>query len=682
MAGQLGFQLPDAFVGDIQPAEAVEQRLQEAARAGGEIRVGAARRFGQHAKGRHLVGQIRFGKQAVSLVGVAEAGVQQAQVGKAHGRPVGIHLGFVIVHVLAYLRRVGGLFQRVGQQRHIGLLDGLAVVGGVFAGHAVVQFQNHQSGGHFGPFRVGGDAHFAGGLGGIAQHLAGHAIGKGVVVHVFGIFVGTHHIDDVVLAIAAAFGAAGPEIGHFLQHRPAAFSQPGLVFGHLVVFPERPAHVARDVVLERPGQSPDRRGFLPFVVRFPREHRPFVAVAERIVFGRFQPLETVFEQRFRDFGVQQQQRRVHPQFGVPEHVSVVAQARQAHRRQAVSGAFAGKRIEVVQRKMHVALHVGIAVQHNVALPEFVPGFGVAFFQAGGAFKRGKNREPFGLVVRVGHVFGGSGGADHGEAVSLSGFHVDGEFEAVRAVIPFLVDQGGFLAARLIEDEAVGCGHRVLARRTFRHRGQQRDQRMRTVYQVVEILHVAQHIRGRKHAVRRDGNVFLGGDFHFQQGRMRQMAQGHHGLLHRNLVGVVKRGRQRGGLHIEGLGIIKDTVFPEPDAVHFQVHVGKIEGFHDVRHASPPVSVKRAVEHHVLDLQRFRRRYNTDHAVGHGHAVVVVGVYFGGLHVPHGVGDILRRHKCGLHEKEHKTGKEQVCFLNHGKKQLNDFGYSKIGRING
>jgi hypothetical protein len=83
---------------------------------------------------------------------------------------------------------------------------------------------------------------------------------------------------------------------------------------------------------------------------------------------RSQALVAVFEHRPGNARLECQQRREHPQFGVPEHVAVVAQPGQAHRREAVRGAFARERIQVIELQAYLALRLGIALDDDVAMP--------------------------------------------------------------------------------------------------------------------------------------------------------------------------------------------------------------------------------------------------------------------------------------------------------------------------
>ncbi len=216
--------------------------------------------------------------------------------------------------------------QRVGQQVGVGLLDGHAVISCVLARGAVGKGQDRDVGGHLFPVRIGREAQRARRRRGIAQHGDRHAVGVGIVVDILLPLVGTDDVVDFVAAWPLALDPAGPEVGHFLEHRIAARAQPLAVMRDQVVLPEGPADAAADVLLERSRQRPHRRTFLALAGRLPREHRALVAVAEGILPGRVQPSIAVFQHRARQFWLQGQQRTEHPHVGIPEDVAVIAQA--------------------------------------------------------------------------------------------------------------------------------------------------------------------------------------------------------------------------------------------------------------------------------------------------------------------------------------------------------------------
>ncbi len=170
-------------------------------------------------------------------------------------------------------------------------------------------------------------------------------------------------------------------------------------------------------------------------------------------------------------------------------MAVVAQARQAHRRQAQGRAFAGKGVQVVQRRANGPLRFQIAFHHDVALPELVPLGFVAAQEAFAAFQFGKNSEAFGLVVRVVVGVGRHGTAHQAETVGFAGFQFFVKLRQVHVVIPVFVYDFRLLSVRLLEDKTGGSRHRVAPGRTFAHRCKQRNEDVRAVNFAVIIAHI-------------------------------------------------------------------------------------------------------------------------------------------------------------------------------------------------
>src|ERR1700761_7999282 len=96
--GKAGRKLGDAVVRDLETAEAIEQGLEYAAGAGGEIGVGAGGRLGDDAKGWAEIGGVSFLEYSECFIGHAEAFVEDGEDGVGHGGAFA-DAGFVVVEV-------------------------------------------------------------------------------------------------------------------------------------------------------------------------------------------------------------------------------------------------------------------------------------------------------------------------------------------------------------------------------------------------------------------------------------------------------------------------------------------------------------------------------------------------------------------------------------------------------
>ena len=203
--------------------------------------------------------------------------------------------------------------------------------------------------------------------------------------------------------------------------------QPGAVARGEVVLPLRDRDVGVDVDLaEHPVGEVRRVVDAGFRVGLPRVHGAFHAVLLRPLARGLHGARAEHHDRLGAFRVQQEQGGEHPRIAVPEGVAGVARGQRAgtHRPGRAHG---GVGQQVVQVRMHGALHLGIAVDHDVGLPQLVPG-GLVFGE-----QRGEALLARGLGQR--HVVAGVAapvlprrGDVLGEDVGLALLHPGGEVE--------------------------------------------------------------------------------------------------------------------------------------------------------------------------------------------------------------------------------------------------------------
>ena len=112
----------------------------------------------------------------------------------------------------------------------------------------------------------------------ILQGANNRTIGKRVIRHTAGIFIGSHHIDYCITAIGHLPDTTFPKCSNFFQQRIASIDQPLTVFRHTIIMPGGNCHIGCDVMFKRSGQSPYRSGLCTGIIRFPREHDTFIAM--------------------------------------------------------------------------------------------------------------------------------------------------------------------------------------------------------------------------------------------------------------------------------------------------------------------------------------------------------------------------------------------------------------------
>src|SRR5579859_1883652 len=273
------------------------------------------------------------------------------------------------------------------------------------------------------------------------------------------------------------------------------------------------------MVFEGAAEGPDGGFFVAAGRAFPGEHRAFIAVIGGVLHGGREAPVAVFHQGGGDLWLEQEQGGVHPDLGVPKGVTVVAEAAQAHGGEAVGRAFAGKGVQVIEHEPDIALQGVVAVDEDIALPQLIPGLFVRFYQLFASLEGGEEGEAFGFVEGIVVVGRGEGGADDGEVVGGACLQLFPEFYQMHIVVPHLMDDGGFRAMGLVEEDAVGGGHEQFPGGAFGRGGQQGYGDMGPVDLVVIVFDVFQHI-GRLHDAGRDDlDVFMGGDGDVYQGRI-------------------------------------------------------------------------------------------------------------------------------------------------------------------
>ena len=221
--------------------------------------------------------------------------------------------------------------QRIGKEVYIGLLDALASVGGMFQRNTLSIFQDGQPRGNLTPERVGLLARNVCSHAGNIEIGNGYGIGKCIVVDIGSIFIGTHHIIDVIaMARGISLGARHPKVGCGLDEWPGLGCEPSCVACHAVVLPCCMCHAAGDVVLKGACECPCGCFFHASVAAFPWEHGTVVAMLPGVGHGCLKAIDAIVDHGASHVGVQQYQGGEYPYIGVPKHVSVVSQSREPH----------------------------------------------------------------------------------------------------------------------------------------------------------------------------------------------------------------------------------------------------------------------------------------------------------------------------------------------------------------
>ena len=137
------------------------------------------------------------------------------------------------------------------------------------------------------------------------------------------------------------------------------------------------------------------------------------------------------DHRVRHVGMGHQQRREHPGVAVPEDVSVVSAAREAHRRDAHRGAGVGAAEQVEQHRAGHPLELGVAVDGDVGLPALLPGAGIGGRDAVVPERRFPWHPTAGEVERPrgpGRLRRGGEAGELGEGVALAGGGVERDLD--------------------------------------------------------------------------------------------------------------------------------------------------------------------------------------------------------------------------------------------------------------
>ena len=236
----------------------------------------------------------------------------------------------------------------------------------------------------------------------VLQCPAGRAVGKGIVRDADGVFVGSDHIADRVAAVGIRRNAIAPETCSLAHQRETLAAQPLPVLRHTVIVPAGDGDIGCNMMFERTGEGKGRRSLLAPVIPFPGEHRAPIAVGVGPTTGRIESVGSVIEHLARQAGPEHQQRRIHPDFRIPEDMTVVkAPGRKAHRRNTPATAFTDRAVKVEQGETHIQLCRGIAFDLDIALPQLRPFPFVCRNELRRSLPGCINSLPFRLIPRVG-----------------------------------------------------------------------------------------------------------------------------------------------------------------------------------------------------------------------------------------------------------------------------------------
>ena len=262
-------------------------------------------------------------------------------------------------------------------------------------------------------------------------------------------------LDLVAVPACHPGRAAGPEIRHVADHRPAVAGQPLAVAGGQVVLPLRDGDVGVDVDLALAEHVGHVRRLLAAVLRIglPREHRAAQAACLRARFGGRQGARAEHHQRFRPLRMQQQQRGKDPGIAVPEHVAGVA-GRHAAGSGRPGGVGGGVGQQVVKVGVDDLLRLRIAVDADVRCPQFAPGIAVRVEQALEA-GRARGRGQRAILLRIATPARARQRDEFGEGVGLSPAHCRGEVQRQPIAAPVYPQLGGLQARGQVDRGRLG-----------------------------------------------------------------------------------------------------------------------------------------------------------------------------------------------------------------------------------
>ena len=221
---------------------------------------------------------------------------------------------------------VGDDTKRICKHIHVGLLDELAVVACIFHCHSLGIVSEDDVVRHFHPTGVYLFSKYLGGLGDVAEYTLCRTVCECIVIHIFGILVSSHHIDDGIAAVRILLDTAEPEVCNRLKHRPRCLLQPLLVLSHTVVLPHCDTHIRCDVMLVCTGKSPHRSALFTRSVGLPRVLGSSVTMILGVLYSLRQATCTIIHKRTSRCRIHHQNRRIHPKLCVPEVVAVVTLA--------------------------------------------------------------------------------------------------------------------------------------------------------------------------------------------------------------------------------------------------------------------------------------------------------------------------------------------------------------------
>ena len=251
-----------AFIRNVHSGKSEDDALQDTSKSRCKGHAGVVGILGKHSERRPELVCIALLEDLERSLRIAQTGMQHCNDGIAHGRAVRVYPVKIVVDVTKGLLRICHYAKRICKHVHVGLLDKLSFITGIFHGDAVSIVCEHEIVGNRHPSRVHRVAKNHGSLCHIAQDALGSTVGECIVIDILCIFVRSDHVDDGVASVIILMHTAHPEISDSLEHRPCCLLEPFHVSCHAVILPHGNAHIGCDMMLICTGQCPYRSAFL------------------------------------------------------------------------------------------------------------------------------------------------------------------------------------------------------------------------------------------------------------------------------------------------------------------------------------------------------------------------------------------------------------------------------------